>query len=867
LKKIIQILFFLAILFLSTSVIAENNNVLLYESLGIIEKGEHELDKNVTRGEFAIWLSNITGENCTGVQYFTDVPEGSSVYNAILNLHSMGIIKGSNNKFLPDENILCSDAMVMIIRLLGYDDRAELSGGYPEGYYKLAAELGLSAGIKYDSYLTFSEGLKLLDKLLDTPCFVINEIKDNAYSMSDSDNIKPLEYYRDIKEGKGVIEANDLSGIYSKAAAPSNCVIIDGKTYSEGDTNAGEYIGYKVRYYYEAKEDNEDYDRLLYIDIQRYNEVTEIIVDDGVHFDDNILYYTVGNKEKNKKIPVDAKIISNGMAAGTYINPDNFVPLDGRINLIDNDIDGTIDIVVMERYENLVVLGVSEERSLVTGKYSGILDLSDKRSGTDYIITDDYDNEISIGLLREWDVLSIMRSPDGSFMNIFVCEDNVEGVIESISEDEIYINGECYKFAGSFINSGAKVKAGDKVTLYFDKSGFIAGVKKAESADNYAFMSKAFYEIKEGLVIWLLEPNSNGTPKKYECAEKVNVNGRSYNNEEAYHILLDRDMYDFESDGSKVLRQVIRYEFDDTGRIRRIVTPKDYATDDLYCSHREKGRTIKTTSNGYEYAVANRAMVVSDDVVIFIVPQDSEAENESSLYAVKGREYMLSKINSNDITETYHTTNNNLACDYVVFYVSNSDNYIANDSAAYIVDRWEKALNDENEVVQKLYMYNKNGEVIRYAADDYNLDEVLADDGVTKLSEGDIIRIVEDAAGRVTYIQICYNYKNNKCYKQGEFVTTSTFAYRTDIPANALMSAVFDINAAKPTLESTESMSLDRFTVYYYDATKKKNKVRIGKIEDIMPFYSFGSAASGIVINRQSGDARSMVIYNEDRDD
>lgn len=73
--------------------------------------------------------------------------------NAIkLNLaKEMGIIDGNGDgTFCPDEAATFGQCVKMLVCALGYTDRAVLDGGYPNGYIKVADEIGITENIKLD---------------------------------------------------------------------------------------------------------------------------------------------------------------------------------------------------------------------------------------------------------------------------------------------------------------------------------------------------------------------------------------------------------------------------------------------------------------------------------------------------------------------------------------------------------------------------------------------------------------------------------------------------------------------------------------------------------------------------------------------
>lgn len=68
----------------------------------------------ISRGDFALMLSNAFRFSGTTDQAFSDVPQESYYYNAIHTLRALGITSGYENNFKPEEQISRQDAMVML---------------------------------------------------------------------------------------------------------------------------------------------------------------------------------------------------------------------------------------------------------------------------------------------------------------------------------------------------------------------------------------------------------------------------------------------------------------------------------------------------------------------------------------------------------------------------------------------------------------------------------------------------------------------------------------------------------------------------------------------------------------------------------
>ena len=90
-------------------------------------------DDYTTRADFAVYLArilNIDEYYRSEKIYFTDVPATYWKSNSINALAEHGIISGDSERaFRPDDNITYDEAAALLVRVLGYEGRAQLEGG------------------------------------------------------------------------------------------------------------------------------------------------------------------------------------------------------------------------------------------------------------------------------------------------------------------------------------------------------------------------------------------------------------------------------------------------------------------------------------------------------------------------------------------------------------------------------------------------------------------------------------------------------------------------------------------------------------------------------------------------------------------
>lgn len=136
--------------------------------------GRFGVDDTITRAEFAKVIVIATRNQ--GIAYenskFSDVGDTYWAKQYISIAKTLGIVGGtSKNTFKPAGSITYEQAAKMIVIGLGYDEEAKEEGGYPEGYVKIADDLGLFEGVSYEPSDAATRGniALMLRKALDIP--------------------------------------------------------------------------------------------------------------------------------------------------------------------------------------------------------------------------------------------------------------------------------------------------------------------------------------------------------------------------------------------------------------------------------------------------------------------------------------------------------------------------------------------------------------------------------------------------------------------------------------------------------------------------------------------------------------------------
>ncbi len=134
---------------------AEAVNVL--SALGAIqgdENGNFNPDSAVTRAEMAKLLYTMvsTGSVSNTATQFADVASEHWASGYIQYSKQLGFIDGYDAvTYGPEDSVTYEQVLKLVLCAMGYKNAAEYAGGFPTGYLLVAADIGLTKGIKVNS--------------------------------------------------------------------------------------------------------------------------------------------------------------------------------------------------------------------------------------------------------------------------------------------------------------------------------------------------------------------------------------------------------------------------------------------------------------------------------------------------------------------------------------------------------------------------------------------------------------------------------------------------------------------------------------------------------------------------------------------
>ncbi|MDD6483165.1 MAG: S-layer homology domain-containing protein [Clostridiales bacterium] len=768
--------------------------------------------------------------------YYYDVPKTHWAYNEICALTSMGILSGKGDKlFLPDEKIKKPEAVKILLDLMGYAKYSDLSGGYPGGYLKTAAQLDILEGVSSDEYLTMGDMLILVFNAMKTEILDLSETVKGSAKYETADGKTLLSVYHDAYYDKGIVNGANYSSV-NETPLQKGEVEIDG-VVMDSEIELEEYIGEKIEYFY-FDTDSSDKKRVLLAKRTNTTDCLYVTVDNDAKFDSSAfeLEYREG-ENRTKRITLDKSIvvIYNGGVVTSNLGD---VFSKGRYSAkFVKDSNGKYTVAVVKAYENIVIGKIDKTKQVVWDKHdpSKALNL-DKDKYSKLRIAAKGKAEISFSDLKENNVLSVYKSIDGEYMDIHVSTEQIEGKIETFSADdyEYVLDMGTASYRMPKTAGYEKFNAGNEVKIYLDTVGEIAYLELKSQAEYAAYMIKASIDDGEDkLYIKMLK--QDGTVGVFETAQKIQIDGITYRSASDAH----EDLYNVPT--------IALIKENSDGLINYIDTPTYNMS-----RENENSLTVNIPFGESRYYKNNGVMgalsVINDDTVIFGIPGDDEKDTAQNYdYSIMKRNKLYG--DTGVIVETYKTKQRVGYEEYIVVKGYKAFSGYAPE-VPILVDEINKCVNEDGDIVESVHGYKGSSEMTYLAESGFSFTE----QGVQK---GSLVRVSTNSRGEVNKLSIYYDYREKEKYPSSTDINGSYVAiigYVTDIVDEVVKIGYNpgDIDRVMYTKDTP---------ILIYDTTSSKGEITVGDINEAITYYNAGGECSSIVMITDSMYPRLCVIY------
>lgn len=792
-------------------------------NLKIFTDETFEQEKTLTRAEFANIVARIVmhGENPEGNvmrHEFKDVDDQTAGREAIIELTNLGIVDGyGNGYFSPEEKIKNSEAVVILINMMGYYEIAHMMGDGWEGYLKTARQLKLDQDIDCSEIadLTMGTAVKAIYRVLHERMAAGTYSGEKVTFETTEETV--MYHYMDIQTIEGIVDANAYTSLYTKAGRVSEGrMAINGKIldFQNTSTDPADYLGLYTRVYYRG--DNE---AVMAEYLPKKHNILKINSKDIVQYDEasSTIKYEDKNRMRTQNIPVSINIIFNGVANEGIIDPRKFVPDVGQLVFIDNNNDGKYDVLFIDSYSTYLVKNTLEtdedklcddlsvqpvlplkNKLVKVFKNNAAASIQDVQSGNVALVAASEVNYVQVGGLA-------YMEPDtqaGDVIKIVATDYGVSGTIESYGdENTVIIDGVEYELDKGFLvaaEKGASSKAqnsrrinvnasvginalGDIVWMVRSgtnevKYGYLVNIKNGEEED---INTVKIYTQDDEMIF----TRFSDKVKVYAMWENGTINTSSYSSKRfaGNEMVTINQIY---REG-KVCQQLIQYKLDGQGYVSTLYLPakdtRSYLSDVpllldnvLYLSH-----SIAESSKEYYYnfGAKDRGGVISPlfefnvrTTYGFVVPKSSTVYDEKYFSVHHGKEITLFS-NGDEIRnmDMYNVDNGVIGAFVYKRDVQEGSSNLSTEFNAdstflnIIVDEVEQTWDDEADDVRiSITAYNRNQlKTFTFAGTDMlslenkNIPEYSLVPA-SELKRGDIILVHENSIGEIDGFKIAH---------------------------------------------------------------------------------------------------------------
>ena len=770
-KKIIGLIITLILALSAVSANAESYEAKkgLLETMGITSAITAKADEDtVTRAEFAKIIDSFTGNGKTAFkQYYADVFSDTPYSAEITSVANAGFMVGDSAKcFHPERGITGDEAVVVCMKVLGYDEMSRFSGGFSDGYKKAAAAAGFNATYGKDA-LTKKQVIAIIRELLDSRILEVASYgAETEYKVSEK---TLLEAMFNIYEDEGRVSATPVTGLYSEEGVVAGEVRIE-DTIFDTTLDVTDMIGSYVTFFYK---DNGDSMEAAYMYEDSDDEKITLTTADIESF----TKYTYKEKNRNKehKLSLDVTVIYNGCYASyDSLTAEDMFPADGVVELISTSGKKLYDIVKITSYEYYTVLKTSATDMLIFDKYDKeILDLKNE-DGDKIVSIDAYGKNVELGYFKTGDMLEVLKSKNSKIIKASMITKKVIGTPQGIdlSESEIILEGEARKMLRNLCDpikdaSGNVIREAIDLTseggYYINERNMVVGfVPTADTSMQIGFvMSAKLLTEEEDYVKIAFKILADKEPKQYLSAEKLHytnpVNGerKKYTAEELFDAL--------PTDGDKkLIREVYMFKLNADGFVTELIAPVDKTSDTTY-----QGYSVDVFAKDWERSglrIYNQQIgtryLPDGNTKVFKIPRDANAKDD--LYQISTMSGMFG-ADARNASVTVYGADENCVPKAVIAWSddigtsrSNIEGIMRN--APLVITSVKYSVLSDGDVGYVIEGYRSGTKVKHEVAEDVGYYSVTSwgyqNRTIKDLGVGDVINFDIDSNGRINYILI-----------------------------------------------------------------------------------------------------------------
>ena len=656
-KKIIALFAAIAVMVTAFSIMplsaaAAGNDNPLYQNrlkaLGVLD-GEIDPDKVVTRGRLADLVSRMFYVDEAAVdigQVFSDVPPEHEYYMGVTQAYLSGAIKGdTEGTFRPDVPVTFAEMAKVFVSLIGYQVVAEEKGGYPAGYWRVASQKQMISSMAVmDAEVTMGSMATAVYETLDASVMETWYTDSELQYRENPDHtlMNDLKKRKKIDFARGIVTSDGVTYIGGPQEKKEDTAYLDGVEYTTKDFDISPLVGRTVEYWYTT---DDMAGSLVYAyEYADYNKSFTYLAEDIDRIDINEVTVRENNKAVTKKFSDKLCVVYNAQGLEGFSAEDLRLG-NGTMTLLDNNQDGSIDVVFLNQKNSYVVEGSSNKGynikyKLYDGQTESGLYIDETDDTLTYIVKDSGGKVISPSEIGMGSVVSVFRSRDGKVVTVIVTKSIIDGVVEQTRENLAYVTvmGTEYETAkqpdGSLV--ALDIKIGEAVSLYLDEDGRIVYADNSGSSTLvYAYII-AFANTRTFEDNWAVKAAVAGNLGSITNSQYYWVRDKLVQNESIQEypvsskLSLDGTRYKADEIGGKLAEyknEVVTLELNAAGEVKKMekMTPVFEYTSGGYDHNTQSMSQPDLSVPDYD----NPAILLSGGVKGLVIPSKDDSERDN----------------------------------------------------------------------------------------------------------------------------------------------------------------------------------------------------------------------------------------------
>lgn len=439
------------------------NAVSMVSMLGLMEgtsSTEFGTDELIYREEAAQLIALTANlpvpEN--SMSSFADVKSDNKNAKYIEACLNAGIVSKADN-YRPKDFIRTTEFLKMMLCAMGYDVALPRFGEYPNNVLKLASDLGITKRVElnengYASRLNIS---KILYNALMTPIMLESEFTVEGSLYNSGPNLLKTAFGLELK--KGIVTENEITNLVRPVSTAKGAVKINGEQFYDANGALNNLIGRSVMYL--TNDENEIFGAWVEKERQAITTIyTKDVVFDKTSLDEITIDKNDDFGEESFAIKDQPYVLKNGVAYNAYTVNKLNIPL-GKVDLIDNNADGVIDVIHIWEPKVIVVEHISNTASgrvALLGVNGEKIDISNY----EYLTVKRGTKSVDVDSIAFGDLIYAYVSENGKNVLFEVNKNSVSGTLSQVDSDFIVIEGQEYGISDYFIKNSAKAP---KLTL------------------------------------------------------------------------------------------------------------------------------------------------------------------------------------------------------------------------------------------------------------------------------------------------------------------------------------------------------------------------------------------------------------------